>query len=146
MSEDFFGALNYIERSECHLGPKKSKFSGPNPSNGPRNGFSRIKIIKSKRHIKKICTMVILCSWVSVFCILYSAFCFPYSVFCIPHDRLESKHFCTIFWKYIYVGRFLTQLLKFMLLGAKDTIRNELLNICTTYVQNSVFSHEGYII
>jgi hypothetical protein len=26
-------------------GPKKSQFSGPTPSNGPRNGFSRIKII-----------------------------------------------------------------------------------------------------
>jgi hypothetical protein len=40
----------------------KSRFSGPTPSNGPSNGFAPIKIIKSKRHIKKICTLVILCT------------------------------------------------------------------------------------
>jgi hypothetical protein len=35
------------ERSECHLGLKKLRFSGPTPSNGPSNGFALIKIIKS---------------------------------------------------------------------------------------------------
>ncbi len=29
-------------------GLKKSRFSGPTPSNGPRNGFAPIKIIKSR--------------------------------------------------------------------------------------------------
>jgi hypothetical protein len=29
----------------CLSGPKKSRFSGSPPSNGPRNGFARIKII-----------------------------------------------------------------------------------------------------
>ncbi len=42
-------------RSECHLGRKKSIFSGPTPSNGPVNGFARNKNIKSKRHIKQQC-------------------------------------------------------------------------------------------
>jgi hypothetical protein len=37
----------------CHLGFKKSRFSGPTPSNRRSYGFSPIKIIKSKRHIKK---------------------------------------------------------------------------------------------
>ncbi len=32
---------------------KQSRFSRATPSSGPSNGFSRIKIIKSKRHIKK---------------------------------------------------------------------------------------------
>jgi hypothetical protein len=30
---------------EWHWGPKKSRFSGPTPSNGPSNGFAHIKII-----------------------------------------------------------------------------------------------------
>jgi hypothetical protein len=34
-------------------GPKKVLISWPTPSNGLSNGFARIKIIKSKRHIKK---------------------------------------------------------------------------------------------
>jgi hypothetical protein len=34
------------------FGPKKVKISGPTPSIGLSNGFARIKIIKSKRHIK----------------------------------------------------------------------------------------------
>ncbi len=33
--------------------PKKGEISGPTPSNGLSNGFARIKIIKSKRHIKR---------------------------------------------------------------------------------------------
>ncbi len=32
---------------------KKSRFLGPNPSNSLRNGFSRMKIIKSMSHTKK---------------------------------------------------------------------------------------------
>ncbi len=32
-----------------NLGPKKSKLSGPTPSNGPRNGFPRIQINTSSR-------------------------------------------------------------------------------------------------
>jgi hypothetical protein len=67
---------NGHERSECHLGLKKSIFSGPTPSNGPSNGFAPIKIIKSKHHIKRTSTLVILCTRVllqvySVFFILY---------------------------------------------------------------------------
>ncbi len=38
--------------NECHLGPKKSRLSGPTPSNEMSNGFVPIKIIKTKRHIK----------------------------------------------------------------------------------------------
>jgi hypothetical protein len=54
---------------------KKSRCSGPTPSNGPSNGFSRIKIIKSKRRTKKTDTLVIYVHefLYSVFCILYSA-------------------------------------------------------------------------
>jgi hypothetical protein len=46
------------------------------PEMATSDGFARIKIIKSKRHIKKTCTLV--------FCILYSVFCICilYSVFC----------------------------------------------------------------
>jgi hypothetical protein len=50
-NREFFGHSKGNERSECHLGPKMSRFSGPTPSNGPSNGFSRIKIIKFKHHI-----------------------------------------------------------------------------------------------
>ncbi len=55
---------------------RENPFLVPTPSNGLSNGFSRIKIIKSKRHIKKG-TLVIL---YSIFCILYSVFCILYSV------------------------------------------------------------------
>ncbi len=61
-NRDFFGPLNGYERSECHLGPKKLRFSVPTSSHGPRYGFARIKIITSKRHIKKTGTLVILCT------------------------------------------------------------------------------------
>ncbi len=49
---DFFLHMpgNGNVRSECHLGPKKSKFLGHTPSNVPNNGFAPIKI---KRHMKK---------------------------------------------------------------------------------------------
>ncbi len=40
---NFFGALKWDKRSEWHLGPKKSRFSGSIPSNGPCNGFAPIK-------------------------------------------------------------------------------------------------------
>ncbi len=53
--------LRAIGRGECHLGPKKSRFSGLNPSNVPSNGFALIKIIKSKLLIKAG-TLVILCT------------------------------------------------------------------------------------
>ncbi len=43
-------------------GPKKASIFRVHPfQNGPRNGFARIKIIKSKRHIKTG-TFVILCT------------------------------------------------------------------------------------
>jgi hypothetical protein len=40
----------------------KSRFSGPTPSSGRSNRFPPIKIIKSKRRIKKQVTLVILCT------------------------------------------------------------------------------------
>ncbi len=33
------------------LSPKKSRFSGPTPSNAPSNDVARLKTIKYKRHI-----------------------------------------------------------------------------------------------
>jgi hypothetical protein len=33
-NRDFLGP-EWHEQSECHLGPKKSRFSGPTPSNAP---------------------------------------------------------------------------------------------------------------
>ncbi len=44
-----------METSEASAiwAPKKSWFLGPTPSNGLSNGFARVKIIKSKRHINK---------------------------------------------------------------------------------------------
>jgi hypothetical protein len=47
-----------------------SRFSGPTPSNGPSNQFARIKIIKSKRHIKN--------RYIGNF--MYMSFCVLYSV------------------------------------------------------------------
>jgi hypothetical protein len=41
-NQDFFGPSN---------GNERSPLEGPTPSNGPSNGFSRIKIIKFKHHI-----------------------------------------------------------------------------------------------
>jgi hypothetical protein len=100
-SLDYFGPWNGNQRRKCHLRPKKSRLSGPAPSNGPINGFSRIKISKSKCNIKNryignfmstsFCNLYsvfyILYSvfyiLYSVFCILYSVFCILYSVFCI---------------------------------------------------------------
>jgi hypothetical protein len=45
---DFFGPKWHLLRSWPFQGPKKSQFSGPTPSTGPRNGFSHIKIIMSR--------------------------------------------------------------------------------------------------
>ncbi len=47
---DFFDPLKWPEQSECHLGPKKSRFLGPTPSNAPSNDVAALKIIKYKRH------------------------------------------------------------------------------------------------
>jgi hypothetical protein len=44
-NRDFFGP-----KSECHLGPKKSRFSGLTPSNAPSNDVALLKTIKYKRH------------------------------------------------------------------------------------------------
>jgi hypothetical protein len=37
--ETFLG-FEMATQSECHLGPKKSRLSGPTPFNGPSNGFA----------------------------------------------------------------------------------------------------------
>ncbi len=47
-----FWALKWQRANWVPLGPKKSRFSGPTPYCGPSNGFSPIKIIKTKRPIK----------------------------------------------------------------------------------------------
>jgi hypothetical protein len=39
-------------------GPKKSRFSGPTPFNGPQNGFASIKIVKS-RPMYKVGTLIV---------------------------------------------------------------------------------------
>jgi hypothetical protein len=44
---NFFGPKWHSLRSLPFQGPKKSRFSGPTPSNGPRNGCCRIKTILS---------------------------------------------------------------------------------------------------
>jgi hypothetical protein len=44
-----FGAKK-VEIRECHLGPKKSRFSGPTPSNAPSNDVALLKTIKYNRH------------------------------------------------------------------------------------------------
>jgi hypothetical protein len=41
--------------------PWTPQFRGPTPSNGPCNELAPIKIIKSKRDVKKTGTFVILC-------------------------------------------------------------------------------------
>ncbi len=43
-----FWARWHSLRSWPFQGPKKSRFSGPTPSNGPRNGFSSIEITTSR--------------------------------------------------------------------------------------------------
>jgi hypothetical protein len=47
-SFDFFGPKWHSFRSLPFQGPKKSRFSGPTPSNGYQNVFTRIKIITSR--------------------------------------------------------------------------------------------------
>jgi hypothetical protein len=47
-NHEFFGPKLHSLHFVAISGPKKSRFSGPTPSNGPRNGFSRIKIITSR--------------------------------------------------------------------------------------------------
>jgi hypothetical protein len=44
-------------------GPKKSRFSGPTPSNAPRNDVAPLKII-TYRAIKTTGTLVVLCTQV----------------------------------------------------------------------------------
>ncbi len=44
-NQGFFGPCNGKKRSECHLGAKKSGFSGPTHSNAPCNGSARIKTL-----------------------------------------------------------------------------------------------------
>jgi hypothetical protein len=36
--------------AKCHLGPKKSRFSGPTPSKAPSNDVAALKTIKYKCH------------------------------------------------------------------------------------------------
>jgi hypothetical protein len=48
---DFFGPKWHLLRPLPFWGPKNSQFSGPTPSNDPRNGFSLIKIVFLLRHI-----------------------------------------------------------------------------------------------
>jgi hypothetical protein len=61
-----FWALKWQRAKRVSFGPKKVEISGPTPFSGPSNGFSRIKLIKSKRHIKnRYRTLVSLCTWVS---------------------------------------------------------------------------------
>ncbi len=56
-----FWALKWHEQSECHLGPKKSRFSGPTPSNAPSNDVALLKTIKYKRHKNNCCCVLLLC-------------------------------------------------------------------------------------
>jgi hypothetical protein len=61
--------------------PKKSRFLGPIPSNGPCNGFARIKIIKSLRHIN---------NW-SINTTLELSYCFLSSQLCYLSKLLKLK-------------------------------------------------------
>jgi hypothetical protein len=47
-SSFFFLRFRFHALCECHLGPEKSRFSGPTPSNGPSSGFARITIFTSR--------------------------------------------------------------------------------------------------
>ncbi len=40
----------FLGSCECHLDPKKQKFSGPTPSNAPSNDVAHLKTIKYKHH------------------------------------------------------------------------------------------------
>jgi hypothetical protein len=53
--------LFWALKCECHLGPKKSRFSGPTPSNAPSKDVAPLKIIKY-RAIKTTGTLVFLCT------------------------------------------------------------------------------------
>ncbi len=62
-------------------------------------GFPCIKIIKSRRHITKTCTLVFyayeICSYSIVYCVL----CILYSLFSIPHSvfSILSSLFCEFY-------------------------------------------------
>jgi hypothetical protein len=54
-NQEFWWALKWHQQSECHLGPKMSRFSGPTPSNAPSNDVAPPKIITFRAEkIKKI--------------------------------------------------------------------------------------------
>ncbi len=60
---EYLSSLHYNKK----LGPKKSRFSGPSPSNAPSNDVAALKTIKYKRHkttgtLIVLCTRVLLCS------------------------------------------------------------------------------------
>jgi hypothetical protein len=62
--------------SETFLGPKKSRFSGPTPSNAPSNDVAPLKIItyraiKTTGTLVVLCTRVLLCSVVVCCCVLW---------------------------------------------------------------------------
>jgi hypothetical protein len=76
---DFFGHNWHSLRSLVFQGPKKSRFSGPTPSNGPCNGFARIKIITSGANINNRYITVIVNPW-SLFISLFGS-CPPF-----PHN------------------------------------------------------------
>jgi hypothetical protein len=60
--------LLFLWRCECHLGPKKSRFSGPTPSNAPSNDVAPLKTIKYKRHKNNWTgTLVVLCTRVLLY-------------------------------------------------------------------------------
>ncbi len=59
--------------ARCHFRAQKSRdLQGPTPSNGPSYGFAPIKIIKSKRHIKKQVHWQFYVDEFCGICILYS--------------------------------------------------------------------------
>jgi hypothetical protein len=70
------GALEGVgPERECHLGPKKSRFSGPTPSNAPSNDVAPLKIImyraiKTTGTLVVLCTRVLLCNVVVCCCVL----------------------------------------------------------------------------
>ncbi len=61
--------LLFLWRSQCHLGPKKSRFSGPTPSNALSNDVAPLKII-SYRAIKTTDTLIDCIYWENVINIL----------------------------------------------------------------------------
>ncbi len=71
---DFYESWKGNEQSKCHLSPRKLRFSGPTPSNGPNNGFAPIKIVKFKCHKKKkwyVGNFIYMRFAAVVFCIVY---------------------------------------------------------------------------